>query len=282
MDEARRIRILGPRPEAGMGDYGLVVVVARWSGALAGALRTAARDTIDDWAEGLGVGTSTAGDWEDRPDIVPHPVNQQALDTVLRRADEETKRRFVTLTDGDPLVWTSDLAGLTQNGAPTHRRDAAKAVATAGAVAAFAPLDALARLAARGGGHPVDAGLVAAHEKFADELAELHVTKRPDQLVGAVARQADELLGLLDRPLTPLVRGRLEAVVVGSCAHAGWLAFRMGDRRSARGCFALARGVAEDSGDEVLRARALGVGAIMLSPMPGGGLGGDPRRFVST
>ncbi|MGH8910854.1 MAG: hypothetical protein ACRD0K_31290, partial [Egibacteraceae bacterium] len=36
------------------------------------------------------------------------------------------------------------------------------------------------------------------------------------------------------------------------------------------------------SGDEVLRARALGVGAIMLSPMPGGGLGGDPRRFVST
>ncbi|MGH8903995.1 MAG: hypothetical protein ACRDYA_20540, partial [Egibacteraceae bacterium] len=75
---------------------------------------------------------------------------------------------------------------------------------------------------------------------------------------------------------------RLEVVTVGSCAHAGMLAFDMGDRRVARGCFALARSVAEDSGDDVLRAQALGVGAILLSPMPDGGQGGDPRRFART
>jgi hypothetical protein len=132
-------------------------------------------------------------------------VNQEALDTVLRRANEETKRRFVMLAAGDPLVWASDLAGLPRmNGVLTHRRDVTKTVAAAGAVAAFAPLDALERLAAQArGAYPVDPGLVAAHEKFADALVQLDATTRPDQLVGVVARHADELLGLLDNPMTP-------------------------------------------------------------------------------
>jgi hypothetical protein len=284
MAKAQRIRTDGSKPSPGPVDQGLVVVVGRWSGALAGALRAAHREAIDDWATRVGVGTSTAGDWEDKPDVIPHPVNQEALDTVLRRADEETKRRFVLLVAGDPLVWASDLAGLPQmNGVLTHRRDVTKTVVTAGAIAAFAPLDALERLAAQArGAYPVDAGLVAAHEKFADALAQLDATARPDQLVDVVARHADELLGLLDNPMAPLVRRRLEVATVGSCAHAGMLAFVIGDRRSARGCFALARDVADDSGDDTLRAQVMGVRAILLSPMPGGGRGGDPQRQAST
>jgi hypothetical protein len=69
MDKAQRIRTDGSKPSPGPVDQGLVVVVGRWSGALAGALRAAHREAIDDWATRVGVGTSTAGDWEDKPDV---------------------------------------------------------------------------------------------------------------------------------------------------------------------------------------------------------------------
>ncbi|MGH8902732.1 MAG: hypothetical protein ACRDYA_13910 [Egibacteraceae bacterium] len=276
---ARRLQPGTPRPVPQAGA-GVVVVVGRWTGGLAGALRAALREGLDDFAVQLGIGTSTAGDWEDSPGIVPQAVNQRALDELLRRADDEARRRFDLLTRGDPLVRVADLSGLDGNGVGTDRRHVTKGAAAAGVVSALAPLEALERIAVQDG-YPVDAGLVAAHEKFEDALARLHWSTRPDELVGEVAKQADALLGLLDRPMAEADRRRLEVVTVGSCAHAGMLAFDMGDRRVARGCFALARSVAEDSGDDVLRAQALGVGAILLSPMPGGGRGGDPRRQVT-
>ncbi|MGH8903404.1 MAG: hypothetical protein ACRDYA_17460 [Egibacteraceae bacterium] len=259
------------------------MVVGRWSDGLAGALRAALREGLDDFAVRLGVGTSAAGDWEDSPGIVPQAVNQRALDELLRRADDEARRRFDVLTRGDPLVRVADLSGLDGNGVGTDRRHVTKGAAAVGVVSALAPLEALERIAVQDR-YPVDAGLVVAHEKFADALLdrELNPALRPHQLVGEVAGQAEELLALLDRPMAEADRRRLEAAAVGSCAHAGMLAFsRIGDRRVARGCFALARSVAEDSGDDVLRAQALGVGAILLSPMPGGGRGGDPRRQVT-
>ncbi|MGH8903403.1 MAG: hypothetical protein ACRDYA_17455 [Egibacteraceae bacterium] len=269
-----------PVPQAGAG---VVVVVGRWSDGLAGALRAALRDSLDDFAVRLGVGTSTAGDWDDSPGIVPQAVNQRALDELLRRADDEARRRFDLLTRGDPLVRVADLSGLDGNGVGTDRRHVTKGAAAAGVVTALAPLEALERIAAQDG-YPVDAGLVAAHEKFADALADLGpTTTRLGPLAAQVADQADGLLALLDRPMAEADRRRVEAAVVGSCAQAGMTVLCMGDRRLARGCFALARSVAEDSGDDVLRAQALGVGAILLSPLlPGGGWGGDPRRFART
>lgn len=277
---ARRIQPAQPKPAAGQGGAGLMVVVGKWTGALAGALRIALRDNISDYAERLGVGVSTADDWESNPDVVPLLANQKALDQALRRAGEEQKRRFEILTSGDPLVLVADLSGLTQNGDDTHRRDITRALG-AGLVAALAPLDALERIAAQGE-YPIDSGLVSAHEKFADALAELGTFTRPGLMVEPVAEQAELLLGLLDRPAREADRRRLEAVAVSSCAQAGMLAFCAGDRRLARRYFALACSVAEDSGDRILRARALGVEAVRYSPMPGGGRGGDPRRQVAT
>ncbi len=278
---ARRSPQAGPKPVAGPVSADMIVVVGKWTGGSAAALRAALRDAIDGYAERLGVGVSTAGDWEDKPDVVPHPVNQQALDEVLRRADDEARRRFDVLTQGDPHVRVADLSQLNGNGVGTDRRRVTKGAVAAGLAAALAPLEALERTAAQGA-HPVDSGLASAHEKLEAALAGLHRSKRPDELVGEVARQADELLELLDRPMAEADRRRVEAVAAGSCAHAGMLAFDTGDRRLARGCFALARSVAEDSGNDVLRGRALGVGAILLSPMPGGGRGGGPRRQVKT
>lgn len=284
MDErpaARRIQPVPPRPVTGQAGAGVIVVVGQWTGGLARALRTALRDTIDDYAVRLGVGVSTAGDWEDSPGIVPQPVNQQALDEALRRADEDVKRRFGALTEGDALVRVADLAGLDGIGVTTHRRHATRRIAGTGLGAAVAPLEALQRIAAQDA-YPVDSGLVAAHERFADALAALGAAPmdiRLDQLVGEVAGQAEDLLGLLDRPMVGVDRRRVEVAAVSSCAQAGMLAFGMGDRRLARGCFALARDVAQDSGDDVLRARALGEGAILLDPnLPGGGRVGDPRH----
>jgi hypothetical protein len=237
------------------------------------------RDTIDEFAVRLGVGVSTAGDWESNPAVVPHAVNQRALDTSLYRADDECKRRFGLLTRGNRHVLVTDLAGLNGNGVVTHRRDATTAAA-GGLVTAFAPMEVLERIAVQNE-FPIDAGLVAAHEKFADALAELGpITTRLDLICEQVAQQADDLLGLLDRPAREVDRRRVEVAAVSSCAYAGMTALCRADRRLARHYFALARSVAEDSGDDTLRARALGVGATLLSPMLGS-RGGDPRPVAA-
>jgi hypothetical protein len=175
---ARRLSLAGLIPAAGPASGGLIVVVGGWTGGLASALRAALRDTIDEYAVRLGVGVSTAGDWESNPDVVPHAVNQRALDTTLYRADDECKRRFDLLTRGNRHVLVSDLARLNGNGVVTHRRDAT--TAAAGLVTAFTPMEALERIAVQNE-YPIDAGLVAAHEKFADALAELGpITTRLD------------------------------------------------------------------------------------------------------
>lgn len=132
---ARRIQPAGSGGSKPQPGQGLIVVVGQWTGGLAGALRTALRDAIDDYAVRLGVGVSTAGDWEDKPGVVPQRVNQRALDEVLRRADEEVKRRFVALARGNGLVLVSDSAGLpphTPIGVATDRRDLARTAAAGG------------------------------------------------------------------------------------------------------------------------------------------------------
>ncbi|MGH3922166.1 MAG: hypothetical protein ACRDTT_04735 [Pseudonocardiaceae bacterium] len=74
--------------------------------------------------------------------------------------------------------------------------------------AVLLPPEVVERLAAvliRGG--RVDAAVVSDHEEFADALVVRHRTARPDELVGEVARHADVLLGLLDRPIKAAAAG---------------------------------------------------------------------------
>ncbi|MGH8904903.1 MAG: hypothetical protein ACRDYA_25265, partial [Egibacteraceae bacterium] len=211
---------------------------------------------------------------------VPKWRMQHALNDALRRATDEQKIKFALLTQSDPLVWVANSVGLRRNGAGTHRRDLTKT----GLAAAFAPLaEAIERITAAAANPDarVDTRLVADHEDVADTFAVLRRTRlRPDALVDQVAAHADTLDRLLDRPMAPQDRRRLEAVAVGQCAHAGWLAWVLTDYPTARRSFALARSLAHDSGDATLRAQALAIASVLHSPAPTNGRRGDSDRAV--
>ncbi|MGH8899075.1 MAG: hypothetical protein ACRDZ4_19135, partial [Egibacteraceae bacterium] len=106
-------------------------------------------------------------------------------------------------------------------------------------------------------GGPVDASLVAGHEVMADVLAERFWSARIDALLPLVDREASVLLGLLDLPMGGEERRRLEALATGAHVQAATLAFKAGRRVDARRCFALARDIADDSGEPSLQAQAL-------------------------
>lgn len=76
------------------------IVVATWTGRHANALKLASRMTTEQFAQTLGVALRTAAAWSQDPDIVPSAVMQEALDTLLRKADNDTKKRFELLVYG--------------------------------------------------------------------------------------------------------------------------------------------------------------------------------------
>jgi tetratricopeptide (TPR) repeat protein len=69
-------------------------VVSSWTGARADALRRALRMTNEAFAEHLGVVVRTVAYWRARPDSVPKPDVQEALDTVLAQAPEPVRAQF--------------------------------------------------------------------------------------------------------------------------------------------------------------------------------------------
>jgi transcriptional regulator with XRE-family HTH domain len=72
-----------------------VIVVGQWTGQEAGALRQALRMTMPEFAERPGVAVRTVAKWEAHGSaIVPVPVMQAVLDTMLARASDEAKSRF--------------------------------------------------------------------------------------------------------------------------------------------------------------------------------------------
>jgi transcriptional regulator with XRE-family HTH domain len=84
-----------------------VTVVGQWTGQEASVLRQALRLTIRDFADHLGVAERTVAKWEAGGSaMVPVPVMQAALDTMLARASDEAKARFGML-----LAATRDPAG---------------------------------------------------------------------------------------------------------------------------------------------------------------------------
>jgi DNA-binding transcriptional regulator YiaG len=90
------------------GEAYAVTVVGQWTGQEASALRHALRLTIRDFADHLGVAERTVAKWEAGGSaMVPVPVMQATLDTVLARAPDEAKGRFAML-----LAATRGPAGL--------------------------------------------------------------------------------------------------------------------------------------------------------------------------
>ncbi|WUI00262.1 SUMF1/EgtB/PvdO family nonheme iron enzyme [Spirillospora sp. NBC_00431] len=73
----------------------MTTTVQRWTGREIRALREAKRMSIRDFAGHLGVSERMVSKWEaGGEDIIPRPVNQQALDSSLAIADPEVQARF--------------------------------------------------------------------------------------------------------------------------------------------------------------------------------------------
>ncbi len=71
-----------------------MTVIDEWTGRHANALRAALRLTNEAFAEHLGISPRTVTKWRERPEMVPSPHLQEALDTSLRDAGPDAKLRF--------------------------------------------------------------------------------------------------------------------------------------------------------------------------------------------
>lgn len=76
-------------------------VMASWTGREAHILRRALRMSHESFAEHLGIAVRTVAYWSQKPDTVPQPVAQEALDTVLAQASESTRAQFLLLLSAD-------------------------------------------------------------------------------------------------------------------------------------------------------------------------------------
>lgn len=81
-----------------------MTVIDQWTGRHARALQAAMRLTSEAFAEHLGISPRTVAKWRKRPDMVPSPQLQEALDTSLNLASPGAQTRFaasVGLTQDD-------------------------------------------------------------------------------------------------------------------------------------------------------------------------------------
>lgn len=74
-------------------------VVGTWTGRQADALRQALRMSNESFAQHLGVAPRTVAYWRKRPEVVPRPAIQEALDAALEQASERTKAQFSLLLE---------------------------------------------------------------------------------------------------------------------------------------------------------------------------------------
>ena len=86
-----------------------MTVIDQWTGRHARALQAAMRLTNEAFAEHLGVSPRTIAKWRERPRMVPSPQLQEALDTSLTLATEDTRTRFASNLnlpppDDDPIT----------------------------------------------------------------------------------------------------------------------------------------------------------------------------------
>lgn len=85
--------ISAPVPASPVGE----LVVGVWTGRRATQLRVALRLTQQGFADLLGVAVRTVAKWAANPGLVPTPLVQSMLDTVLDRAGDPARTRFALL-----------------------------------------------------------------------------------------------------------------------------------------------------------------------------------------
>lgn len=97
----------------------MAVTVQRWSGREVRALREAKRMSLRDFAGHLGVSERTVSKWEAAgEDIIPRPVNQQALDTSLAGSGADVHARFTEMMGASPTTAPQETARMTAPSAP--------------------------------------------------------------------------------------------------------------------------------------------------------------------
>ncbi|WP_433784666.1 helix-turn-helix domain-containing protein [Actinomycetospora sp. CA-101289] len=86
--------------------------VTEWTGRLAHALRRAMRMSNPTFAEKLGVHARTVDMWRANSERRPNPEIQQALDTMLERADETSRKRFELIAGAESPTATPPVESL--------------------------------------------------------------------------------------------------------------------------------------------------------------------------
>jgi hypothetical protein len=151
------------------------------------------------------------------------------------------------------------------------------------AFASAATPDALEALERIAGPSParVDRRLIRANEELAETLAGLYRGGDPRISLPPTIALANNLLELLDLPMSEAVRADLAALVVGVHCQVGLWACHMHKGNLALRYLATACEIGSLSGDRPLRARALGALSYLYSSAPRGGHGGQPRRALA-
>ncbi len=163
----------------------------------------------------------------------------------------------------------------------TKRREAiaftGKALAAALQPAVFEAID---RLGIGSHRRQVNNKLITAHQETAQALAELYRSADPRSILPIMTAYADQVLDLLDAPMSDRDRATLNTIAVGVHAQAGLWACHMHRPALAYRYLATSREVAAASGDRSLQARSLGALSYLFSSAPRGGQGGNPRHCL--
>jgi len=91
-----------------------MTVIEEWTGRHAHALRTALRLTNEAFADQLSISPRTVTKWRERPEMVPSPHLQDALDTFLSQASPDARVRFAANLGLDHRRLPLDHSALTQ------------------------------------------------------------------------------------------------------------------------------------------------------------------------
>lgn len=127
----------------------------------------------------------------------------------------------------------------------------------------------------------VDKKLVSAHQEICQVLAGLYRSADPRSILPMMTAYGDELLDLLDVPMSDSDRAALNTMVVGVHAQVGLLACHMHRSSVAYRYLATSREVAAATGDPSLHARSLGALSYLFSSAPRGGRGGNPQHCLN-
>jgi transcriptional regulator with XRE-family HTH domain len=207
-----------------------VATVNYWSGREARLLRHALRLTVRAFAEELGVSARTISKWEAAgPALTPRPELQAALDTMLRRANEDEHLRFVALGRAG--------IGNELEGSDLEQRTPARSVAAFPEVGPLIDAQAvLAESAARTAAFVIwweatTAGPLGVDMLFSElrRLARDYLDGSPEPVILALRDVRDLVFGLLRRDQSPSQSRDLHLAAGYSCVLLSWLAGDLGE-----------------------------------------------------